>query len=118
AQVNRSPIKTRELPRYFSSVLFAPEDLALVRGEPSGRRRFLDELLVLRSPRFTAVLADYDRVLRQRNTLLKSARASGLKESQLSTLEIWDERLVSLGSELIEARTALVAQLLPEVVSA
>ena len=57
AQVNRSPIKTRELPRYFSSVLFAPEDLALVRGEPSGRRRFLDELLVLRIPRFAGVLA-------------------------------------------------------------
>jgi len=77
AQINRSVIKTRELPRYFSSVLFAPEDLALVRGDPSGRRRFLDQLLVLRSPRLTGVLADYDRVLRQRNSLLKSARASG-----------------------------------------
>jgi DNA replication and repair protein RecF len=113
--VNRSPIKTRELPRYFSSVLFAPEDLALVRGEPSGRRRFLDELLVLRSPRLSGVIADYDRVLRQRNTLLKSARASGLKENQLSTLEIWDERLVAFGSEIIEARSALVAELQPEV---
>ena len=74
AQVNRSVIKTRELPRYFSSVLFAPEDLALVRGEPSGRRRFLDELLILRTPRLSAVVADYERVLRQRNTLLKTAR--------------------------------------------
>lgn len=115
AQVNRSVIKTRELPRYFSSVLFAPEDLALVRGEPSGRRRFLDELLVLRTPRFSGVMADYDRVLRQRNTLLKSARAAGIKPGQLTTLEIWDERLVALGSELIEARTRLVAELLPEV---
>ncbi len=115
AQVNRSPIKTRELPRYFSSVLFAPEDLALVRGEPSGRRRFLDELLILRSPRLSGVIADYDRVLKQRNTLLKSARSSGLKENQLSTLEIWDERLVALGSEIIEARSALVAELQPEV---
>ena len=115
AQVNRSPIKTRELPRYFSSVLFAPEDLALVRGEPSGRRRFLDELLVLRSPRLSGVIADYDRVLRQRNTLLKSARASGLKENQLTTLEIWDERLVALGSEIIESRSALVTELQPEV---
>ena len=77
AQVNRSVIKTRELPRYFSSVLFAPEDLALVRGEPSVRRRFLDELLVLRFPRMSGVLADYERVLKQRNTLLKSASASG-----------------------------------------
>lgn len=114
AQVNRSVIKVRELPRYFSSVLFAPEDLALVRAEPSGRRRFLDELLVLRTPRFAGVMADYDRVLRQRNTLLKSVRASGVKATQLSTLEIWDERLVALGSELIEARTVLVSELLPE----
>ncbi|MET4782811.1 DNA replication/repair protein RecF [Glaciihabitans sp. UYNi722] len=118
AQVNRSVIKTRELPRYFSSVLFAPEDLSLIRGEPSGRRRFLDELLVLRSPRLSAVLTDYERVVKQRNTLLKSARASGLKETQLGTLEIWDDRLVSLGSELIEARTSLVAELLPEVAAA
>lgn len=118
AQVNRSPIKMRELPRYFSSVLFAPEDLALVRGDPAGRRRFLDELLVLRAPRFLGVMADYDRVLRQRNTLLKSARSSGLKGDTLSTLEIWDERLVSLGSELIEARSRLVAELLPAVAEA
>jgi DNA replication and repair protein RecF len=118
AQVNRVPIKTRELPRYFSSVLFAPEDLALVRGEPSGRRRFMDELLVLRTPRMSGVLADYERVLRQRNTLLKSARNSGVKEDQLGTLEIWDERLVALGSELIEARSALVAELAPEVSAA
>lgn len=114
AQVNRSAIRTRELPRYFSSVLFAPEDLALVRGEPSGRRRFLDELLVLRIPRMSAVLADYDRVLRQRNTLLKSARASGAR-GQLSTLEIWDERLVEFGTEIIRARGDLVAELAPDV---
>lgn len=114
AQVNRSAIKTRELPRYFSSVLFAPEDLALVRGEPSGRRRFLDELLVLRSPRMSAVLADYDRVLRQRNTLLKSARASGAR-GQLGTLDLWDERLVEFGTEIIRARADLIAELAPEV---
>ncbi|WP_104163734.1 DNA replication/repair protein RecF [Cryobacterium sp. N22] len=113
AQINKSVIKTRELPRYFSSVLFAPEDLALVRGDPSGRRRFLDQLLVLRNPRFSGVLADYDRVLKQRNTLLKSARASGLKTTQLGTLDIWDERLVALGSEIIDARADLVAQLMP-----
>ncbi len=115
AQVNRSTIKPRELPRYFSSVLFAPEDLALVRGEPAVRRRFLDELLVLRSPRMSAVFGDYERVVRQRNTLLKTARASRLGTTQLGTLEIWDERLVALGSEIIEARTALVAELAPEV---
>jgi DNA replication and repair protein RecF len=114
AQINRSPIKTRGLPRYFSSVLFAPEDLALVRGDPSGRRRFLDELLVLRTPRMAGVLADYDRVLRQRNSLLKSARASGVR-GQLSTLDIWDERLVAFGTEIIEARASLVDELRPEV---
>ncbi len=118
AQVNRSAIKTRELPRYFSSVLFAPEDLALVRGEPSGRRRFLDELLVLRIPRFAGVLADYERVLKQRNSLLKSARASRIPAERLTTLEIWDERLVALGSELIDARSILIADLSPEVTDA
>jgi DNA replication and repair protein RecF len=115
AQANGSTIKPRELPRYFSSVLFAPEDISLVRGEPAGRRRFLDEVLVLRTPRMAGVLADYDRVLRQRNTLLKSARNSGVSGGQLSTLEIWDERLVGFGSELIAARGALIADLAPEV---
>lgn len=115
AQINRSAIKTRELPRYFSSVLFAPEDLALVRGEPSGRRRFMDELLILRAPRMSAVIADYDRVLRQRNTLLKSARSA---RSDLSTLDIWDERLVTFGSEIIAARGALLDELGPEVAKA
>lgn len=118
AQVNRSVIKTRELPRYFSSVLFAPEDLSLIRGDPAGRRRFLDELLVLRSPRIAALISDYDRVVRQRNTLLKSARTSKMRDDSLSTLDIWDERLVTLGSQLIEARTVLVAELSPEVANA
>ncbi|MEO6941417.1 MAG: DNA replication/repair protein RecF [Terrimesophilobacter sp.] len=118
AQLNRNQIKVRELPRYFSTVLFAPEDLALVRGEPSVRRRFLDELLVLRTPRFAGVMSDYDRVLRQRNTLLKSARASGVRGGALSTLDVWDERLVSLGAELIHARGKLVAELQPRVTEA
>lgn len=119
AQVNRSVIKTRELPRYFSSVLFAPEDLALIRGEPAGRRRFLNELLVLRAPRISGIIADYDRVLRQRNTLLKSARASGTRGSDaVATLDIWDDRLIELGCQLIEARSILVADLAPEVTDA
>jgi DNA replication and repair protein RecF len=118
AQVNRSVIKPRELPRYFSSVLFAPEDLALIRGEPSGRRRFLDQLLVARTPRLAGVQSDYERVLKQRNTLLKSARAQGLRGANLSTLDIWDERLVALGSELIAERVALVSRLHPLVVDA
>ena len=118
AQVNRAAIKPRELPRYFSSVLFAPEDLALVRGEPGIRRRFLDQLLIQRNPRFSAVIADYERVLKQRNTLLKSARASRVREDQLGTLEIWDDRLVQLGSELMDARLDLVARLSDPLVAA
>ena len=118
AQVNRAAIKPRELPRYFSSVLFAPEDLALVRGEPGIRRRFLDQLLIQRNPRFSAVIADYERVLKQRNTLLKSARASRVREDQLGTLEIWDDRLVQLGSELMDARLDLVGRLSDPLVAA
>ncbi|MEO7349608.1 MAG: DNA replication/repair protein RecF [Terrimesophilobacter sp.] len=118
AQLNKNQIKVRELPRYLHTVLFAPEDLALVRAEPSGRRRFLDELLVLRNPRFTGVLSDYERVLRQRNTLLKSARSTGLRGATLSTLDVWDERLIMLGSEIIEARGKLVAELRPKVAQA
>ncbi|RNE66958.1 DNA replication/repair protein RecF [Cryobacterium tepidiphilum] len=111
AQVNRSAIKPRELPRYFSSVLFAPEDLSLIRGDPSGRRRFLDQLLVLRNPRVSGILADYERVLKQRNTLLKSARASRVAAHALTTLDIWDERLVEIGSQIIDERSRLVGLL-------
>jgi len=111
AQINGAQAKPRELTRYASSVLFAPEDLQLVRGDPAARRRFLDELLVQRQPRYAGVIADYERVLRQRSTLLKSARASGLKGNALSTLDVWDERLVGFGSELSDARAALVAEL-------
>ena len=111
AQLNRSPVKTRELPRYAHSVLFAPEDLAIVRGEPSVRRRMLDELLVQRTPRLSGVMADYERVLKQRNSLLKSARARGLPADKLTTLDIWDERLVALGAELIDQRVALIDEL-------
>ena len=111
AQLNRSQVKTRDLPRYAHSVLFAPEDLAIVRGEPSVRRRMLDELLVQRTPRLAGVMADYERVLKQRNSLLKSARARGLAADRLPTLDIWDERLVTLGAELIDQRVTLIAEL-------
>ena len=118
AQVNRVAVKPRELPRYIASVLFAPEDLALVRGEPAGRRRFLDQLLVQLVPRFAGVQSDYERVLRQRNTLLKSARGARVAENQLSTLELWDERLVALGTEIIVGRQDLVDRLRPHVAQA
>jgi len=116
AQVNRVATKPRELPRYVATVLFAPEDLVLVRGEPSARRRFLDQLLVQTAPRFAGVIADYERVLKQRNSLLKSAR--GVRNPELSTLELWDDRLVTLGAEIIDARADLTERLAPEVAAA
>ncbi|MDN3495075.1 DNA replication/repair protein RecF [Planococcus sp. APC 4015] len=111
ARVNGAQVKPSELPRYAQVVLFAPEDLQIVRGDPSSRRRFADQLLVQRAPRLAGVLADYDRVLKQRSALLKSARARGIRGDSLSTLDVWDDKLVSLGSELIRARMSLAADL-------
>lgn len=118
AQVNGSAVRMRELPRYFTSVLFAPEDLALVRSDPGVRRDFLDGLVVQRTPRLASVVADYDRVVRQRNSLLKSARASRLRPEQLTTLDVWDDRLVDLGTQLITARAEVVGLLRPHVAQA
>ena len=86
ARVNRSPLpRARELLGLVRTVVFSPEDLALVKGDPSERRRFLDDLLVQRTPRYAGVRADYDRVLKQRNSLLKTAgtarRGSGSQAS-------------------------------------
>jgi len=117
-QVNGQPVRSKEARRYVDTVLFAPEDLAIVRGEPSGRRDFLDDLLAMRQPRMAGVFNDYDRVLRQRNSLLKSARATRTPESALGTLDIWDERLAALGAELIASRAALVDELSPHVAAA
>lgn len=110
-RIGGSPVKPGELPRHAHVVLFAPEDLQIVRGDPSSRRRFADQLLVQRAPRLAGVIADYDRVLRQRNALLKSARARGIRGDALTTLDVWDDKLVSLGSDLIVARSRLVAEL-------
>ena len=84
------------------TVLFAPEDLALVRGDPTERRRFLDELLVTRTPRLAGVRADYDRVLKQRNALLKTARLA--RGKAIETLDVWDGHLTDLGGQLLAAR--------------
>lgn len=111
ARINGSPAKTGELPRYAHVVLFAPEDLQIVRGDPSARRRFADQLLVQRIPRMAGVLSDYDRVLKQRTTLLKSARARGMKADALTTLDVWDDKLISLGSEIIDVRRRLADDL-------
>ena len=116
ARVNRAALpRTRDLVGVLRTVTFSPEDLALVKGDPSDRRRFLDGLLVLRTPRLAGVKADYDRVLRQRNTLLKSARSGrfSYRQVDLSTLDIWDDKLATLGGELVAARIALLHDLAP-----
>lgn len=118
ARVNGSNVRPAELPRYAHVVLFAPEDLTVVRGDPSSRRRFADQLLVQRFPRLAGILGDYDRVLKQRSALLKSARARGIRGDALSTLDVWDDKLVALGSEIIAAREALVRDLREPVVRA
>jgi DNA replication and repair protein RecF len=123
ARVNRGPVpRTRDVLGILRTVLFAPEDLALVRGDPGERRRFLDDLLVLRTPRYAGVRADYDRVLRQRNALLKSsghARRGGSGGGDaLATLDVWDGHLARHGAELLGARLDLVADLAPHVTAA
>lgn len=95
------------------SLIFAPEDLDLIRRDPQDRRFFLDQALALLKPRMGGVRSDYDRVLKQRNALLKSARQT--TKPDLSTLDIWDEQLVSLGTEIISARIELVSALQPLV---
>ncbi len=111
ARVNGVPVKPGELPRHAQVVLFAPEDLQIVRGDPGARRRFADQLLIQRVPRLAGVLADYDRVLKQRSALLKSAKVRGIRGDALSTLDVWDDKLVTLGTQVIEARIALAAEL-------
>ncbi len=120
ARVNRSPLpRARELVGLVRTVVFSPEDLTLVKGDPSDRRKLLDDLLVLRAPRLAGVRADYDRVLRQRNSLLKTAgaarRGSSSQESALSTLGVWDAHLARTGAELLAERLALVDALRPYV---
>ncbi len=119
ARVNRSPLgRARDVVGLVRTVLFSPEDLALVKGDPSERRRFLDDLMVLRAPRLAGVRADYDRVLKQRNALLKSAAESRSRsrrpdEHFESTLEVWDQQLVALGAEITWTRHRLVVELQP-----
>ncbi|MGY1855660.1 DNA replication/repair protein RecF [Modestobacter sp. SYSU DS0290] len=116
-RVNRAPLpRPRELLGLVKTVLFAPEDLSLVRGDPAERRRFLDDLLVSRTPRLAGVRSDYDRVLKQRNALLKTARLA--RGNALATLDVWDGHLTELGGQLLAARLRLVAELAPHVAAA
>lgn len=118
ARLNRSPVtKTKDILGYLNSVIFAPEDLDIVKRDPTNRRAFIDQLIIQFTPRMLGVYSDYERVLKQRNTLLKSARATGTKGDALSTLSAWDESLVSLGSEIIAARVSIAQKLEPGLIS-
>jgi DNA replication and repair protein RecF len=118
ARLNKSEVaKPKDILGYLNSVIFAPEDLDIVKRDPSNRRSFLDRLIVQFNPRMHGVYADYDRVLKQRNTLLKSARATGTKSEGLSTLDAWGQALVKNGTEIIAARVALTQKLSPQLVT-
>ncbi|NKY06371.1 DNA replication/repair protein RecF, partial [Cellulomonas hominis] len=116
-KLNGAPSRARDVVGALRSVLFAPEDLALVKGDPDGRRRFLDELAVQVTPRLAGVFSEYDRVVRQRTALLKSA--AGFRGSRsnldLSTLDVWDAKLAELGAQVVVARQAVIAALDPYV---
>ncbi|WP_127126402.1 DNA replication/repair protein RecF [Georgenia sp. SYP-B2076] len=120
ARLNRAPARTRDVLGVVRTVLFAPEDLELVKGDPAHRRRFLDDLVVLLTPRLAGVRAEYDKVLRQRGALLKSAGAARRRGARvdLSTLDVWDGQLAAAGSQLVAARTRLVRALRPFVAQA
>ena len=122
ARLGRSAVsRARDVLGALRLIMFAPEDLALVRGEPAERRRFLDELLVARQPRYAGVRADYDRVLKQRNALLRTSYLAGKvggRGSDLSTLDVWDTHLAQHGAELLAGRLDLVTALGPHVTKA
>jgi DNA replication and repair protein RecF len=118
AQLNRSPVqRPRDVLGIARTVLFAPEDLVLVKGDPDARRRFLDELTILLLPRMSGVFSDYDRVLRQRSALLKSAGTArrSVTSPDLRTLDVWDAKLAQIGAQIIATRLQLVSALRPHV---
>jgi DNA replication and repair protein RecF len=123
ARLGRSPVRrARDVLGALRLVLFAPEDLELVRGDPAERRRYLDELLVTRLPRYAGVRADYERVVRQRNALLRTAylarKTGGTRGGDLSTLDVWDAHLARHGAELLAGRLELATALAPHVTKA
>jgi DNA replication and repair protein RecF len=118
ARLNQSALaKPRDVLGCLNAVIFAPEDLDIVKRDPGNRRAFIDQLIIQFNPRMHGVYADYERVLKQRNTLLKSARATKTTGSALSTLSAWDKSLVDYGSEIIAARVAITAKLAPHLVA-
>ncbi|SDB97474.1 DNA replication and repair protein RecF [Raineyella antarctica] len=117
ARLNRSPLqRPRELLGILRTVVFSPEDLAIVKGDPSARRHFLDSLVATRWPRMAGVRQDYDKVLQQRNSLLKTLSGRGGRTPDPyaeDTLKIWNEQLAALGAEVLSARLDTLAALMP-----
>ncbi len=114
ARINKSDAsKVRDILGYVNAVIFSPEDLDIVKRDPSNRRAFIDELIVQLTPRMAGVYTDYERVLKQRNSLLKSARNLTASASGLSTLESWDQSLIRIGSEIVSARFDITSRLIP-----
>jgi DNA replication and repair protein RecF len=114
ARINKSDAsRVRDILGYVNAVIFSPEDLDIVKRDPSNRRAFIDELIVQLTPRMAGVYTDYDRVLKQRNSLLKSARNLTASASGLSTLESWDQSLIRIGSEIVSARFDITSRLIP-----
>ena len=111
ARANGNAIRMRELSRHIHVVFFAPEDLAIIRDDPEERRLFLDAIVTVLSPRMIGVFSDYERAVKQRNSLLKSLRHVARPQRDLSTLAIWDEKIVALGTEITFTRLAAVTAL-------
>lgn len=119
ARVNKAELpRLRELLGIVQTVTFAPEDIDIVRRDPTNRRTFIDELVVQHRPRMAGVYSDYDRVLKQRNALLKSAKITKTTGSALSTLDAWDASLIKHGTEIIVARLNLISALQPHLFDA
>jgi DNA replication and repair protein RecF len=114
ARINKSDTpRIRDILGYVNAVIFSPEDLDIVKRDPANRRDFIDELIVQLSPRMSAVYSDYERVLKQRNTLLRTAKNMSSSSSGLSTLDSWDQSLVKIGSEIIATRFDVVQRIAP-----
>jgi DNA replication and repair protein RecF len=119
SRVNKAePKRLRDALGVVQTVIFAPEDLDIVKKDPSNRRDYIDRLVIQISPRFAGVYTDYERVLKQRNTLLRTARQTGTRGNALSTLDAWDESMIRLGSEIVSARLELIERLRPFLHSA
>ena len=105
---NGSPLsKARELLGILLTVTFAPEDLMLVKGDPSERRKFMDDAITQLMPSFAAVRADFEKCLKQRNALLKSAYGKTNQEV-FHTLDVWDLQLARTGAQVMYHRIKLI----------